>query len=124
MKFEPVTKRDKRNTTTSKKFDDDFMLEKWDVIAIFSIYSQFGAIRKPDSGRIACKTYIFISDNLLFYKKWKQKKQISEKFFILLLWVKVLFWPKNIDFLQKNADIHKIKRALVLKGIFSGTKYE
>ena len=69
MKFEPVTKRDKRNTTTSKKFDDDFMLEKWDDIAIFSIYSQFGAIRKTDSGRIACKTYIFISDNLLFYKK-------------------------------------------------------
>ena len=31
---------------------------------------------------------------------------------------------KNTDFLQKNADISKIKRALVLKGIFSETKYE
>ena len=33
----------------------------------------------------------------------------------LLLWVKVLFLPKNADFLQKNAAISKSKRALVLK---------
>ena len=33
-------------------------------------------------------------------------------------WEKVLFLPKNADFLQKTADITKIKRALVLKGIF------
>ena len=33
----------------------------------------------------------------------------------LLLSVKVLCWPKNADFLRKNADISKIKRALVLK---------
>ena len=41
----------------------------------------------------------------------------------LVLCVKVLFWPKNADFLQKNADISKIKRALVLKVIFSETRY-
>ena len=28
---------------------------------------------------------------------------------------------KSADFLQKNADISKIKRALILKGIFSET---
>ena len=39
------------------------------------------------------------------------------------LWVKVLFLPKNADFLQKNADISKIRTALVLKGIFSKTEY-
>ena len=39
----------------------------------------------------------------------------------MLLWVKVLFLPKNDNFLQKNADISKIKMALVLKGIFSET---
>ena len=43
-----------------------------DVIVIFSIYGQFGPIQKPDSGRIVCKTYIFINSNLLSYKNWKQ----------------------------------------------------
>ena len=35
-----------------------------------------------------------------------------------------LFWLKNADFLQKNADIIKIKGALVLKGVFSEIEYE
>ena len=39
-----------------------------DFIINFSIYGQFGAIRKMDSGRIVCKTYIFINSNLLSYK--------------------------------------------------------
>ena len=68
MKLGPVTKLDKRNKTTSKKFDDDVMSENCDVIVIFPIYGQFGAIRKPDSGRIVCKTYIFINSNLFSYK--------------------------------------------------------
>ena len=42
------------------------------VIVIFPIYDQSGAIRKPDSGRTVCKTYIFIKSNLLSYKNWKQ----------------------------------------------------
>ena len=40
-----------------------------------------------------------------------------------MLWVKVLFLPKNTDFLQKNADTSKIKSAFVLKVIFSETTY-
>ena len=39
-----------------------------DIIVIFLIYGQFGAIRKADSGYIVCKTYIFINNNLLSYK--------------------------------------------------------
>ena len=35
------------------------------------IYGQFGAVQKLDSGRIACKTYVFINSNLLSYKGWK-----------------------------------------------------
>ena len=31
------------------------MLENCDAIAIFPIYTQFGAICKPDSRRIVCK---------------------------------------------------------------------
>ena len=66
MKLEPVTKLDQRNTARSKKFDE--FSENCDVIAIFLIYSQFGAIQKPDPGRINHKTYIFNNSNLLPYK--------------------------------------------------------
>ena len=48
------------------------MSEYYDIIAIFPIYNQFGAIQKPDSVSIVCKTYIFINSNLLCYKNWKQ----------------------------------------------------
>ena len=68
MKLGPVTKLDKRNKTTSKKFDDHVMSENCEVIAIFPIYGQRGAIRKLDSGRIVCKIYVFINSNLLSYK--------------------------------------------------------
>ena len=49
MKLAPITKIDKRNKTTSKKLDDNVISENCDVIVIFSIYGQFGAIPKPDS---------------------------------------------------------------------------
>ena len=73
MKVEPVTKLDNRNTVSSKKIDDDFMWTNCEFTVIFPISGKFGAIRKPDSGRMVCKTYIFISKlfinvNLLFYK--------------------------------------------------------
>ena len=48
------------------------MSENCDVIVIFPIYGQFGAFWKPDSGRIAFKTYVFINSNLLSYKNRKQ----------------------------------------------------
>ena len=64
MKHGSVTKLDKRNKTTSKKFDDDVMSKNCDVIVIFPIYGQFGAIRKSDSGRRDCKNYVFLNSNL------------------------------------------------------------
>ena len=68
MKLGPVTKLDKRNKATSKKVDAGVISEDYDVIAIFPTYHQFGAIRKADSGRIICKTYIFIKSEFLYYK--------------------------------------------------------
>ena len=56
----------------SRKIDNDAVLASSDVIVIFPIYGQFGAIWRPDSGRMVCKTYIFINSNLLSYKNWKQ----------------------------------------------------
>ena len=61
-----VTKRDKRNTTISKKFDDNLILASCDFILIFSIYDKFGAIRKLDSRCIVCNSYILINDNFSF----------------------------------------------------------
>ena len=68
MKLGAVTKVGKTNIIMSKNFDDDVMLTNFDVIVIFTIYGQFGAIRKPDSRCIVCKTYISINSNLLYYK--------------------------------------------------------
>ena len=64
MKLIPVTKLHKGNKTASKKIDDEVMPRNCDVIVIFQIYGQFRAIRKSDSGRIVCKTYVFINSNL------------------------------------------------------------
>ena len=68
MKLGPVTKVDERNKTTSTKFDVDVMSANCDVIFTFLIYAQLGAIRKPHSGCIVYKTYIFINSDLLPYK--------------------------------------------------------
>ena len=72
MKLRPVTKLDKRNKTTSKKFDDDVMSENCDVIVIFRVFGQSGAVWRPDSGYRVCKSYFFSNSNLLPYKSWKQ----------------------------------------------------
>ena len=89
------------------------MSKKCDATAIFPICGQFGAIRKPDFGRIVCKTYTFITSNLLCYKNWKPNLKISNAALTPLPSVKILFLPKNAGFLQKNAGASKIKRALL-----------
>ena len=61
----PVTKLDKKNTKMSKKIDDEVMSVNCDVIVIYPIYGQFGAIRKQDSGRMVLQlTYYFILQKL------------------------------------------------------------
>ena len=85
MKLGPVTKLDKRNKTTSKTFDHYVMPENCDVIVIFSINGQFGAIWKPNSGYLVCKTYISINSNLLSYQNSKQNSKVSAATLTLLL---------------------------------------
>ena len=51
MKLGPVAKLEKKNKTMSKNFNDDVMSKNFNLIAIFPIYSQFGGIWRPDSGR-------------------------------------------------------------------------
>ena len=67
MKHGAVTKTSQEKQKTSKKLDDNVILENCDVITFFTIYGQFRAIWKPDYRGIVCKTYIFINSNLLSY---------------------------------------------------------
>ena len=53
----------------------------------------------------------------------KKELKISNTALALVLLVKVLFLPKNAAFLQRNAGISRLKRALVLKVTFSETTY-
>ena len=50
IKVESLAKLDQRNTTTAKTTDGNIMSAKYDVITIFLIYGQFGAITKSNSG--------------------------------------------------------------------------
>ena len=68
MKLESVTKLDKRNKTTSKKFDVNVMSKNCDIIVIFRIFGQFGAVRRPDSGHSVSKSHVFSNSDLLSYK--------------------------------------------------------
>ena len=51
MKLGPVTKHYKKNfkKKTKKKMTMTFMSTNYDVIVIFPIYGQSGAMQKPDS---------------------------------------------------------------------------
>ena len=71
MKLGPVTKLDKRNKPTSKKFDDDVMSENCGAIVIFRIFGQFGVVQRSNSGHRVCRSYVFSNSNLrnfLYYK--------------------------------------------------------
>ena len=61
MKLGPATKFDKRNKTTSKKFAVDVMSENCDVIVIFRVFGQFGAVRIPDFGSRVYKKYVSVT---------------------------------------------------------------
>ena len=69
MKHRPVTKLDKKRRQSQKNLTTyNVMSTTCDVIVIFLIYGQSGAILKPDSGRVVCITNIFININLLSYE--------------------------------------------------------
>ena len=65
MKLGSVTKRDKRDTSMSKSFDDNVKSANCDVIISFPICGQSREIEKPDFGRMVCNTLISINTNLL-----------------------------------------------------------
>ena len=79
MKLGPLTKLDKRNKRMSKKIDDDVMSANCDVIIVFPIYGQFGAIRKPDSGCMSVKlTFSLIVTFYLTKTENRTKKPLTQ----------------------------------------------
>ena len=83
----------------SKNLKGDVMSTNCDIITIFPTYAQFGAIQKPDSGRMVGEICIFNRKEAVFLKN--------------ICWF----------FCKRNAGISKNKGVFVLKGIYSETKY-
>ena len=52
MKLDQQLSLTRETQQHQKKFDDDVMSANCDVIVIFPIFDQFGAIWKPDSGLV------------------------------------------------------------------------
>ena len=75
MRLGPVTKIDNITKTTSKKFNDDVILENYDVIAIFSIYSQFGATWKSNSVK---RIFLLIVTFYLTKTENRTKKSLTQ----------------------------------------------
>ena len=68
MKLGPVTKFNKKNTATSKTFDNNVMSKNCGDVTFSPIYDELAAIRKLDFQRMVYKTYILINNNLLSCK--------------------------------------------------------
>ena len=119
MKLGPVTELGKGNKKLSKNYND-VMSANCNVIFIFTIYSQFAAIGKPDFGRISVQ--LTFSLTITFYLTKTEngtKKNLYHSSHTIAISKGTIFAKKTITFCQKSADISKVKRALVLKGIFS-----
>ena len=72
----------KLGPVTSKKFDNDVILENCDVIVIFLMYGQFRAIWKLDSRCRVCKIYVSVKNNLLSENRTKKSlTQLSHFWF-------------------------------------------
>ena len=69
MKLGPVTKLDKRNKTTSKKFEDDFMSANCDVI---------------DGGRIPDADSVKLTFSLTVTFYLTKRENITKKYFTQL----------------------------------------
>ena len=115
MKLGPVTKLNKINKTASKNFTMTPCHEIVTSLLFFQFMANFeqSGSWSPDAYSV---NLIFLLIVTFYLTKTKNRTKKSLTALPLLIWVKVLFWPKSAYFLQKTAD-------LKLKGIFSETTY-
>ena len=93
MKVGPVTKLYKKNKTTSKKLAMKSCLQIVTSWSFLSVYDQFWAIQKLDSGH-RVSNYLFVYGNLLSNKNWKQNWKIS-KAALTLIFLQKKCWHKQ-----------------------------
>ena len=106
-----------REIRQRQKNDDDVLPVNYDVIAIFPIVGWFWAI-----GRMVYNSYILLIVTFYLTKTGNRtKKSLAELWYYFLS--KGTIVAKKCWFFAKNVDMSKIKRLLVLKGIFSETIY-
>ena len=108
MKHGPVTKLDKINKSTTKKFADDAMFANFNVIIIFPIYDQFGAIRTPDSGRAVCKAFSLIVTFYHSKTENRTKKSLTQLSRYSFEW-RCYFCPKMLTFCKKILTSTKLR---------------
>ena len=125
MKPRPVTKLNKGNKTMSKK--NLTMTSCWKIVTSFPI-SQFVANLKQFGSRIpnaySVKLMFSLIVVFLSYKtEYRTKKSLTQLWHYCSALSKGPVFAKKRWFFTKNGDISKIKKVLVLKGIFSATAY-
>ena len=108
MKLGPVTKLEKRNKTSLKKVDVDVMSKNYDVIVIFRIFGQFGAVPRPDSRHRVCKCYVFSNINLLTYKTENRAKKSLTKISHYCFEERYFFEQKPLIFCKKMLTSAKL----------------
>ena len=105
LRLGPVTKLEERNKTMSKKFENDVISANCDVIVIFLIFGQFGAVRKPDSGCIIRKTSISAPLKSPPRLGLKSDSHLPNKFFYLLQW-KLFKNDENCFLFYLKSSVH------------------
>ena len=76
--------------------------QKIDIVVIFWIFGQFGAVWRPDSDHRVCRSCVFSNSNLWSYKNWIQNYKIFNTALTLLPRVMVLSRTKTTNFSQKK----------------------
>ena len=111
MKLGSVTKLDKKNTTTLKKSEDDFMSANCDVMVIF-----FQLIANLEQSR--CRIQDALSAKLTFslivaFCFTEIGLKIFKHSSYTIAFSEGTVYAKNAEFLQKNDDINKIKGVIL-----------
>ena len=122
MKLGPVTKPDKRNTTTSKHLT---MTSCWQIVTSLSFFQFMANLQSfgkwiPDAWSIKLA---FSLSSLFIFQNLKTELKILTQLSNYFFEYRYYFWQKILIFCEKNIDISKINRVLELKDTFSETRY-
>ena len=116
LKLAPVTKLDKRNKTTSKKFDD--YVSRRRIVTSLSFF-QFMANLRPSESHIPDAELVKLTFSLkvtFFLQKMKKELQsFKDSSHTIVLSKRIIFskkcwfFPKNVDFFQKMLTSGKLR---------------